>query len=30
MRNEENIGHIARGEHLVFSLLLMDEISIAC
>ena len=30
MRNEENIGHIARGKQVVFSLLLTDEISIAC
>ena len=30
MRNEENIGQIARGEDVVFSLLLMDEISITC
>ena len=30
MRNEENIGHIARGEHVAFSLLLMDEILITC
>ena len=28
MRNEENIGPIARGEHVFFSLLLIEEISI--
>ena len=28
MRNEENVGHNARGEHVFFSLLLIDEISI--
>ena len=30
MRNEENIEHIARGEHVLFSLLIMDDISITC